>query len=286
MTRHGTRRHLATAARRRGRRRRAGALGAAAVALALAFVLGGAIGAFGGTRRPAGTQRDCPSLFVPAFFSPGSDWSAMATASPPPSVVILDLTSLGAGSAPEPAFQAPVAALQAKGVDVLGYSSTSYATRPIAQIVQDARDYAAWYGVHNIFLDEVTSDAAHLAYYRELDAAIRAVDPGATIWLNPGTYPAPAYLSLGDVVMAFEGPWSSFVSLRVPGWVRRYPTSSFAFVVYDAPAGDLTGGWWLARHRHDGYLYVTDGTGGNPYGSLPSYFTAEDAQAVGCGAGG
>lgn len=267
-------------ASRRSRRYRL-ARGIGGLVLLGAIALGGVLGA-SGSPTVARPPTVCPQMFVPAFFPLGADWTAMAKAPSPPTTVILDLTSLGAGTAPEPGFASAVAALQARGVLVLGYSSTSYATRPIDQVVADARNYAAWYGVHNMFLDEVTSDAAHLGYYQALDKAIHAVEPKATIWLNPGTYPVRAYMGLGDVVMVFEGPWSTYASLRVPHWVYHYPATRFAYVVYDTPAGDLTGGIWLARHRRGGNLYLTDGTGGNPYGTLPSYFAAEDAQAGAC----
>ncbi len=302
MRRHPNPRHLSPGARRRARLWRVGLL--AVVALAGMGTLDGVLGASGGSspagpgnldgvlrssrrRHPKESQPGCPpQTFVPAFFPVGGDWSAMAQAPSPPSTVILDLTSLGAGTAPEQGFRQAVAALQARGVLVLGYSSTAYATRPIDQVVTDVRHYAAWYGVHDVFLDEVTADTAHLAYYQALNRAIRAVEPNATIWLNPGTYPARAYMSLGDVVMAFEGPWSSYRYLRVPAWAFRYPASRFAFTVYDTPAGDLAGGVWLARHRRGGFLYLTDGTGSNPYGNLPSYFGAEAARTPACATGG
>lgn len=287
-------RHFAQVSRRRSVTRRL-----VPVALLGAVALGVVLTAAGGpttTNRPtsaggsstaggptiAKSLTGCPQLYVPAFFRPGPEWAALAKAKAPPSTVLLDLTSLGAGTAPEAGFRPAVAALQARGVQVLGYSTTSYGTRPIPEVVDDVRHYAAWYGVHNVFLDEVTSGLGHLGYYESLQKAIRAVEPKAKIWLNPGTYPARAYMHLGDVVMAFEGPWSSFRHLVVPSWAHRYAAPRFAFVVYGTGAGNLGGVVRLTRRRHAGYLYVTDGTGGNPYAALPSYFAAEDAATAGC----
>ena len=237
-----------------------------------------------GAARTGGAKKNvtCPELYVPAFFQPGAEWTTLAKAKAPPSTVLLDLTSHGAGSAPEAGFRRAVAALERRGVMVLGYSTTSYATRPIRQIVADARHYAAWYNVHNIFLDEVTTGVRHLGYYEAVQKAIRAVEPKAKIWLNPGTFPARAYMRLGDVIMTFEGPWTSFRPLVVPAWTYRYAPSRFAFIVYATGESNLRRAVRLAVRRHAGYVYVTNGTGGNPYASLPSYFAAEDQATAAC----
>jgi hypothetical protein len=51
----------------------------------------------------------CQSAFVPAFFSPGPGWTQAITSTPPPSVMILDITTTGAGTAPDPGLQAEAA---------------------------------------------------------------------------------------------------------------------------------------------------------------------------------
>ena len=51
------------------------------------------------------------------------------------------------------------------------------------------RKYKAWYGVTNIFLDEVSSGSGQLAYYRQLADYVHSVNPGSAVMLNPGTYP-------------------------------------------------------------------------------------------------
>jgi hypothetical protein len=33
----------------------------------------------------------------------------------------------------------------------------------------------------------------------------------------------------------------------------------------------------LSKTRNAGYVYVTDGTGGNPYSTLPTYWSSEDS---------
>ena len=73
---------------------------------------------------------------------------------PPPSAMILNpATGVGAGSAPDPDFQAAAQAGADAGSVVLGYSSTADGLRPIGQVEADVRNYKAWYGVTGIFLD-------------------------------------------------------------------------------------------------------------------------------------
>ena len=80
--------------------------------------------------------------------------------------MILDITSSGAGSAPDRAYAAAVARAQAAGIQVLGYASTDYARRPAAAVEADVRHYRAWYNVTGIFLDEAATGAGKISYYR------------------------------------------------------------------------------------------------------------------------
>jgi hypothetical protein len=227
----------------------------------------------------------CQGLFVPAFFYPGPEWARTSDSRPGPSTIILDITSTGAGSSPSGVFQTAVRQARASGIRILGYSTTQYGHRSLARVEADVRNYKAWYGVTGTFLDEVASGASHVDYYRELASYIRRVNPGSAVWLNPGTYPDERYMSLGAVVMVFEGPYASYLKTPVPSWVDNYPAAMFANVIYDAPGSKLAHTLRLAKSRHVGYVYVTDRSGSNPYGSLPSYWSIE-ASAVSPGCAG
>ena len=231
---------------------------------------------------PGGGGRPCQAAYVPAFFSPAA-WTRAVSGSNVPGTMILDITTSGAGSAPEPAFQAAVKKAQAAGVTVLGYANTSFGARPAAAVEQDVRNYKAWYGVTSILLDQAAADAGKLGYYRRLAGFIRSVDPGGAVWLNPGIYPDQRYLAIASVVMAFEGPYSSYSRLRVPGWVGRYPAAKFAHTIYATPGSQLASAISLARSRHAGWVFVTDRSGANPYDGLPGFWPREQATvAQGC----
>ena len=224
----------------------------------------------------------CQKAFVPAYFYPGPYWTRAIDSRPPPSIMILDITSSGAGGRPDRNYQAAVRRAEAAGITVLGYASTDYARRPAASVRADIRHYKSWYDVSDIFLDEVSSDSGELSYYRGLAGYVHR-RPGAIVMLNPGTYPARGYMSVGNVVLVFEGSYASYVRLRVPGWAGRYPAARFAHAIYAVPAARVSAVIGLSRRRHAGYLYITGSAGANPYGTLPATWPHEDAAiAAGC----
>jgi hypothetical protein len=224
----------------------------------------------------------CQNMVVPAYFYPGTGWNQAADSKPVPRIMILDVAGAGAGSAPQRKYQAAVKRAQAAGIAIMGYSDTDYTQRPAADVEADVRKYKAWYGVTDIFLDQVSSGRAQLGYYRSLSRDIHGVNPGSAVMLNPGTYPDQQYMSVGDIVMVFENTYASYVSLRVPGWVRKYPATRFAYVIYGTSGSQLASAISLAQRRHAGFVYVTNGTGLERYDSLPEYFAREDAIIAGC----
>ena len=219
----------------------------------------------------------CQESAVPAYFYPGPGWTLAIDSKPPPRIMIMDITNSGAGRSPDRNYQKAVRRARAAGITIAGYSSTSYTGRPASSVEQDVRNYKAWYDVTDIFLDEVSSGSGQIGYYRRLAGYIHSVNPGSMVMLNPGTYPDQQYMSVGDIVMVYEGTYASYAAVRVPRWVGDYPAAKFAQAIYAAPGSRLASVISLAERRHAGYVYVTDAAGSNPYGTLPSYWPAEDA---------
>ncbi len=220
----------------------------------------------------------CQRTFVPSYPWAASFWTRAMDSKPAPGVMILNVTGLGAGNAPVPHFQSLVKKAHAAGVSVLGYSSTEYGQRPAAAVEADARNYKAWYKVNGMFLDLTDNTRGELSYYRKLASYIRAVNPGSVIWLNVGAYPDPGYMSVGNVVVAFEGSYASYRGLQVPGWAAHYKPTRFADVIYATPGSDLASAVHLSRLRRTGYLYVTSLPGSpDPYSALPRYWAREVA---------
>jgi Spherulation-specific family 4 len=215
--------------------------------------------------------------FVPAFFYASGIWQQAADTKPVPTYMILDISGLGAGTGPEAHFQSIVKKERAAGVTILGYSSTGYGSRPLSEVETDVRHYKAWYGVTDMFLDEVKGVTSQLPYYRKLAHYIRSYTPGTSIWINPGAYPAPSYMSVSNVVMAFEGSFAQYHNIDVPSWAFGYSSDRFANTIYATSGSQVNSAINMSKTRNAGYVYVTDGSGGNPYSALPSYWSTEDS---------
>ncbi len=231
-----------------------------------------------------GSRSGCQEALVPAYFYPGAGWTRAITSKPPPSVMILDVTSLGAGSSPDRNYQATVKRAQDAGITIMGYSNTDYAKRPAAAVEADVSHYRSWYHVTDIFLDKTSSDGGGAAYYQRLARYIHDVDPGSKVMLNPGTYPNQRYMSIGNIVMVYENTYALYVKLRVPGWVRNYPAAKFAYAIYATSSAELAGAISLSQQRNAGYIYATGNSGANPYSTLPPYWPSENAIIAKCAA--
>jgi hypothetical protein len=247
-------------------------------------VLGAAAGVTAVLSSGGASSSHCQEAFVPAYFDQ-SIWSQATAGKPVPNAMILNpATGVGAGNAPDPSYQAVVKQAQAAGTAILGYSSTASGQRPIAQIEADVRNYRAWYGVTGIFLDSVNGVASELPYYEQLASYIHRVIPGSSVWLNPGIYPDQQYMSVGNVVVVFEGTYAQFLSDQVPSWAHDFPPTRFANTIYAASSSSQAdSAISLSRSRNAGYVYVTNLAGSNPYNALPSYWSSElSAITTGC----
>jgi Spherulation-specific family 4 len=255
-----------------------------AVVVIVVVLLLGAAGGITAALRSQASSSHCQKAFIPAYF-PADVWAQVAGTKPVPSAMILNpSTGIGAGTAPNPAYQGAAKQAQESGSAVLGYSSTADGQRPISQVEADVRNYKAWYGVTGIFLDSVNGVPSELSYYEQLTSYIHKIIPGATIWLNPGIYPDQQYMSLGNVMMVFEGTYAQYQASQVPSWARSFPASRFANTIYGASSSaQANSAVSLSRSRNTGYVYVTNLAGANPYDALPSYWsTVNHAITTGC----
>jgi hypothetical protein len=132
--------------------------------------------------------------------------------------------------------------------------------------------------VTGIFLDSVNGVTSELSYYEQLASCIRRAIPGSTVWLNPGIFPDRQYMSVGNVVMVFEGTYAQYLNDQVPGWAHAFPATRFANTIYGAASNsEADSAISLSRSRNAGYVYVTNLEGSDPYDALPSYWPSEDS---------
>ena len=86
---------------------------------------------------------------------------------------------------------------------------------------------------------------------------------------NHGAHPVEAYADHADLLGTFEGPWSAYLELAVPRWVRSRPAEQFFHLVHSLPGANFGDALWLAARRNAGCVYLTDRGGANPWDCLP-----------------
>jgi hypothetical protein len=221
-----------------------------------------------------------PLYVYPTHWTPASYvWDDVAAAGATSPVTAIVNPSNGPGGPPNADYLVGMSDLTAGGVATIGYVYTSYGDRPIAAVKADIdawSDHWVAHGVGGVFVDEVSTDAADLAYYTELREYI-ALSPGLSrVVLNPGTTPNPAYLAAGagDTVVAFEGTaedWESFSWNE--SWTHAFPASSYAALVHGgANVSAMQEAVDRAVERGFGAIYVTNDVMVNPWDSIASYW--------------
>jgi hypothetical protein len=222
-------------------------------------------------------------ILVPAYFYPtlGPDWGLMTqAASSVPITAILNPAS-GPGDFVDPNYVAALNAFRAAGGKVLGYVTSSYATRDLGAVEDEVERYASFYPVDGIFVDEMTNDTlgVHYAFYAGLHDFIKSHHPSFLVLGNPGVNTQEQYLSTPtvDALLTFEfyGGYRSYVP---DAWTRDYPPRCFAHVPYRIASADTMLAYvQLAAARNAGRIFVTDADLPNPYDRLPTYWDAEVA---------
>ena len=268
-----------------------GGILAAAVAASLALFGWAALGA---QTSPAAARTLL--LGVPAYVYPGQPaLASLQGMSPAPGIVILNP---GNGDAPfTRSWQAQASRLRARGTTVLGYVHTDAASRSLADAEISIRNYlrpaTGTNQVSGIFLDEMANTCSALPYYARLYAYIRGLDGSAFVAANPGVPVSACFLHPGDKVadtfVTFEHDAATYQDSFQGNVVNangtyslgtKYPASTFWHLVYSAGGPQLGGVISLARRRHAGYVYVTDGSLPNPWDTLTTYAPAESAAAA------
>jgi hypothetical protein len=232
-------------------------------------------------------------IAVPSYFYPGSDWARLDQSVPPVRLAIINPNSgPGDPSLPaDPNYQHQVAITQAAGVAVLGYVPTWYAgtlsppagtsfTGSLADVEKEVDLYFTRYQVHGIFFDQGAATCPQAAaYYAPLRRYVHQKWAGVVV-VNPGTQTPECFMNATDVLVNFEGFYSTYssASYTQPSWILRYPSTRFWHIIHDAgQISDLQNAVRLSKQRHAGWVYVTDLGEPNPYGALPAgpYWTAE-----------
>lgn len=214
-------------------------------------------------------QTVCQRISIPAYFYPGSLWTQAINAAPKVDFMIINPAS-GSGTSSNSDYQITVNQARQNGIKIYGYVYTKYGNRPQSEVTQEITNYRNWYQVDGIFLDEVSASVSFINYYQTLATFIRT-QPNAKVVLNPGTFPAEQYMTIGDVVVVFENKLKPYMNLETPAWVANYSPNKFWHIVYNVPNWQLNQVVNLSQQRRAGHIYITDDRLANPYDTLPRY---------------
>ncbi|MFJ5260278.1 spherulation-specific family 4 protein [Streptomyces sp. NPDC088387] len=210
------------------------------------------------------------SLLVPLYVHPAEDpgaWHRLIGAADRTYAVVLNPAD-GPGTEPDPAFTAAAEALRTAGARLLGYVDTDYGARPHADVREDVVRHREWYGVDGCFLDRVTAAPEELSACRRLVRGVRRLGASPVV-LNPGAYPAPGYARIADLMVTFEGHWSTYVSaFSRPDWTARHAPEKFCHLVYGVPEALVPLALRTARERGAAVAGPVTGDLPNPWAEL------------------
>jgi hypothetical protein len=234
-------------------------------------------------------------LLVPAYFYPAGpglkEWERLLAVSTDPDyvkyldevegVVVIINPASGPGKEADPNYVKILDRIgKAGNLTPIGYVSTSYGKRPLADVEANVDRWLKLYpGIGGIFFDEQASGDDRVGYQRDLYDYVRTRKGLKLVVTNPGTVCAEKYLSepATDVACLFEGP-KAFDPSAFPGWVGKYAPAHVAAVSYQVgTAESMRACVRTAAEKKVGYCYVTDAEGANPWDRLPRYWEEEVA---------
>jgi len=287
-----------------------------AVAVGLAAVAVVSLSPRDASAHADGATTGSQHMAIPAYFYPNPtypEWPQMNAAGVGKggavAIAVMNPSS-GPGTRQNSDYARAVNEAKAAGIKVYGYVYTSYGSRSWSGtrgVKADIDKYYQWYGVDGIFLDEAEyRDCSDETYYQTIYEHIRKKDslypdnpPDGEVTTttadgkvvssprknyvvqNPGTQTQECYFKRADIMVNFEGRYSTYASSSYedPSWMKntdgtyKHEPSRFWHLVYDASATDIPQAVDFGKHRNAGYMYVTpDGESGdtNPWNELPS----------------
>jgi serine/threonine protein kinase len=221
-------------------------------------------------------------LLVPAYFYPAGEglgqWDRIIDSPAAAATVAIVNPNSGAGKAADPNYVRVVDRARLKRVTVIGYVSTKYAARPLAEVQAEVDRWVSFYpGIQGIFFDEQASGADRVAYYGALYDHVRRQRGLSLVVSNPGTVCAEDYLArpAADVVCLVEVA-KDLGAYKRPPWAEHYSSDHFAALLCSTGSAEqMRTAVAQMRDQRIGYCYITDAQEPNPWARLPQYWETE-----------
>jgi Spherulation-specific family 4/Fibronectin type III domain len=238
-------------------------------------------------------------LAFPAYIYPTgtglTDWQDIAAGGSSVGFAIANVAN-GPSGAVDANWTTAINGAHNGGVKVLGYVDTGYLgtadnrlTRLgdgsiSAWLDQAEAEVNQWYNLYGssmggIFFDDALNTCGtnneYADLYAELTQHVKANHPGALTVINPGIDVPSCYASSADVILRFEGSYTSYQSFTPQSWESGYDPHKFMDVVYGTTSANLSTAVSLSKTDGAGYVFFTDAGLPNPYNVLPSYWSTE-----------
>jgi len=166
----------------------------------------------------------------------------------------------------------------ARGIKLVGYVSTDYGKRSIAEVKNDIDGWVRLYPqIRGFFLDQQSREGTLVAHYEEIRAYVKQKLPDPLVITNPGIPCDEAYLAkaISNVTCVFVN-FVGFDQFELPAPLKVYEASRYAALPYNiADVEVMRTVVKDAIIKRIGYLYVSDAKPPNQWGKLPSYWEAE-----------
>jgi hypothetical protein len=207
--------------------------------------------------------------------------------------MIVAINPEGGPGSYSPNIAVEVSNMQAAGIVVIGYVPTGWAENSISSIESEMLTYHSWYGVNGTYLDQMPNwnyngpngtwyfggpgGVFVPAYFATLNQYGKSIGMTEVV-ANSGADVPTDFIGSVDTVGIFENAylpslstsagWDSLAGLGA--WHTSYAKSNFMFFSYAVTSLDPM--YLLGAAAYVGYLYITNGTGTQPYSALSPYF--------------
>ncbi|MCA9141264.1 MAG: hypothetical protein KDB05_00670 [Planctomycetales bacterium] len=222
------------------------------------------------------------TLFVPAYSYPAGQglrfWNELIAAADNVPIVAIANPASGPGTARDENYSNVLERAAVAGIRLIGYVTTDYARRKIADVDRDVDRWTTLYPmIDGIFFDEQSSDREHVEYYSTLSQHTRAKIPNAFLASNPGMICAKEYVASQafDVICVFENR-EGYDRFHLPDWAAPTDSTKFAALPYGELKPDVAQRF-LRQTVSMGvsYIYVTHDSLPNPWDEMASYWNQE-----------
>ncbi len=172
----------------------------------------------------------------------------------------------GPGRQPDPYYED--ALRRPSLTPLLGYVDVGYGDRSASVVRREAMAWAQWYGVTELMLDRVPSQARRNSWSLDVIDQLRA-DGASKVVANPGTVPVPELVAHADITCVVEDSWAVYQRLDLPRWLRNCDPARQWHLVHSCPVRCLQSVHRLAAARGAGFVWASRGTVPHPWGQVP-----------------